>query len=299
MKVNIIAGFLGSGKTTLIQRSLENLGYSEKVAVLVNEFGKVGVDGTLIKRDHIDVIEMPQGCICCSLRSGLLNGILEISRDIGPERLIIEPSGIASPSEVLSVLRDPSLLSIVEVESLTAVVDSSNFLKCLSDLGDYYQYTLEAAQIVILNKVDLINDEELKEIKGLLERLNPEAKILTAIYADIPFHEIFSSQALPLNSSFKPIHHLNFQSFSKVDKENYYEAETIANFFRDLGNGQFGNIIRAKGIFKTKEGGIQVERVFNQMVINPIDAKDSRWSIIGTEINEQLIQEGLAMCRLP
>lgn len=128
MIVNVITGFLGSGKTTFIQNAIAEMGLSEKIAILVNDFGDIGVDGIILNSQSENVVELPHGCICCTLRMELITALEDIIKRFSPERIIIEPSGIASPKQILDILISRKMMSHY---SITCIVDASCFLTLL------------------------------------------------------------------------------------------------------------------------------------------------------------------------
>src|SRR6185369_7745825 len=128
IKTRLVGGFLGAGKTTFILEQLKSAG--TRVAVLVNEFGKLGIDGALIRlQGGIEVIELPGGCICCSQKEGLLESVRSVARQVAPELLLIEPSGVAEISELLQLLSDPSLAGVIRLDTVITVLDCETFLE--------------------------------------------------------------------------------------------------------------------------------------------------------------------------
>ena len=127
MLVNPICGFLGSGKTTLMRRIVGERGGREPMAVIVNEFGDVGIDGALLSGQHVDMIEISAGCLCCTLKGSLVNALEELRDKRGVQRVVIEATGVAQPAEMLDVLGDPALKGSVEIGPMITVVDAAKF----------------------------------------------------------------------------------------------------------------------------------------------------------------------------
>lgn len=296
MKVNIISGFLGSGKTTLIQRILQSLAGHEKVAVLVNEFGKIGIDGEILRQQHVDVVELSQGCICCSLRTDLVKGIEEIYYNFKPDRLLIEPSGIAAPALFLPMFAEEPLSSIINLESLTVIIDLSKFFNSTTGLSDFYQGMIKAAQILVLNKADLVTPVELSGIQEVVKEINPTAKLLVSSYGDVPLAEVLSPQAtIPCIAEEG---HVHFDSYSAIDREHYFDELQLRQVFTELGNGTFGNILRAKGIFRIPGKALLIEFVFGEVSVQELPiGENSRWAIIGKNIDEDRIAETIKACK--
>ncbi|MFP6759508.1 MAG: GTP-binding protein, partial [Alphaproteobacteria bacterium] len=143
MRVNQLYGFLGARKTTLLQRLLDACPPDEKLAVIVNEFGAVGVDGAILEGRAIDTVELPSGCICCSLKGELVDAIAELVEVVSPDRLVIEASGVALPNDIR-----PALASANNVHGPTVtVVDAARFRQMRTSLGLFYTDQIVAAAI--------------------------------------------------------------------------------------------------------------------------------------------------------
>jgi G3E family GTPase len=185
MRVNLLFGFLGSGKTTLAQHLLREQGGMCKTALIVNEFGDVGVDGDILRGTNVDLIELNSGCMCCTLRGSLILAIEELRAKKAVERVIVEATGVAQPGELLETLADPSFTVEHTVGPLVVVVDAAKFLKLEAMLGDFYTRQIELADIVILNKVDLASKEVLQEVEAAVRELNQKATVLFAVQCDV------------------------------------------------------------------------------------------------------------------
>ena len=178
MQVNLLFGFLGSGKTTLAKHLLAERGRDVKTAVIVNEFGEVGVDGDILRGNNIDVVELNSGCLCCTLRGSLMLAVEELRSKAKVERVIVEATGVAQPGELVDSLAGSPLAGEFEFGPLVTVVDAAKFPKLLSMLGDFYLDQIESADIVLVNKIDLLTAEQVKAVTRELREINPDADIL-------------------------------------------------------------------------------------------------------------------------
>ena len=177
MDVLLIAGFLGAGKTTLIQKLLgSSRGRGKKLAVLVNEVGKIGLDGALLSGLNVDVVELTSGCICCSIKTDFFKAVQEIHQRFEPSHLIVEPTGVAQPGEILDVLSQPSLTEFCRVLRIVTIVDAG-FFKAREMLGSFYDRQILGADMILLNKIDLVGRPRAEEIKSRLGEMNPRARI--------------------------------------------------------------------------------------------------------------------------
>jgi G3E family GTPase len=185
MQVNLLFGFLGSGKTTLARHLLQERGNVCKTALIVNEFGDVGVDGDILRGANVDMIELNSGCMCCTLRGSLLLAIEELRAKKKVGRIIVEATGVAQPGDLRETLSDRSFTLEYTLGPIVTVVDAAKFIKLQTMLGDFYTKQIEHADIVVLNKVDLASTQELREVEASVRELNSEACVLFAVQCDV------------------------------------------------------------------------------------------------------------------
>jgi G3E family GTPase len=179
MLVNPICGFLGSGKTTLMRRIIGERGGREPMAVIVNEFGDVGIDGAILSGHSVDMIEISSGCLCCTLKGSLVSALEELRDKKGARRVVIEATGVAQPGEMLDVLADPALKGSVEVGPMVTVVDAAKFMGLKRVLGAFYTDQVRRADVLLLNKTDLAKPEQLEAVRREVTALNPRATVVT------------------------------------------------------------------------------------------------------------------------
>lgn len=184
--VTILSGFLGAGKTTLLNNIL-NADHGLKIAVLVNDFGEINIDAQLVVGVEGETVTLSNGCICCTIRDDLLRAVLTLlQREDRPEYIIVEASGVSDPMAVAMTFRLPELAPLVRLDSVIAVVDADQLLD-LSDHDAMLAYDqIAVADIVILNKIDLITPEYLAQVEAEIYRLVPDTRILRATYARVP-----------------------------------------------------------------------------------------------------------------
>ncbi len=189
MRVNLLFGFLGSGKTTLARRLLQADSRGQKMAVIVNEFGDVGIDGAILngreEGDNIDMVELTSGCLCCTLKGSLLMAVEELRQKSDADLLVIEATGIAEPEEMVETFSDPSFSEIYEMGPMVTVVDSPRFMKIREMLGPFYEAQVRNADTVILNKTDLAAAVDLESLRREVASLNPGADIVFSEQCDV------------------------------------------------------------------------------------------------------------------
>ncbi|OYV40291.1 MAG: hypothetical protein B7Z80_04985, partial [Rhodospirillales bacterium 20-64-7] len=188
--VEITAGFLGAGKTTYMRRRLAELAAQDpaiagKTVVLVNDFASVGIDGSLLNAQGADVVELPNGCICCSLRDDLARQLQETVTRWAPDRVLIEPSGVADIASLIGVMRRPALEPFVRELKVTTLIDGGAFLGDYATLPAHFAAQARLASTLIINKVDLVSAAERRMVAETLRRLNPSVAIATARYGAV------------------------------------------------------------------------------------------------------------------
>lgn len=176
-RLNFLFGFLGAGKTTLVQHILARGQGSERLAVIVNEFGEVGIDGAILSEGNIDLIELTSGCLCCTLRGSLVSAVEELSTKLGATRIVIEATGVAQPHDLIKAFDYPALRSRYRLAPVITVVDCSKFTILMAGLGKFYRAQIEAAGAIILNKIDIASASALEQAGSEIARINPRARI--------------------------------------------------------------------------------------------------------------------------
>ena len=178
-KIDIISGFLGAGKTTLIRKLLEEALADSKVVLIENEFGEIGIDGGFLKDAGIEIKEMNSGCICCSLVGDFGTSLREVLDTYTPERILIEPSGVGKLSDVMKAVQEAMADRDVELNSAVAVVDACKCRMYIKNFGEFFVNQIEHAGTVILSRTDKLNEEKLAACVALVREYNARATIIT------------------------------------------------------------------------------------------------------------------------
>ncbi len=185
-KIDIISGFLGAGKTTLIKKLLDGAFQGEKVVLIENEFGEIGIDGGFLKDAGVEITEMNSGCICCSLVGDFGKALKEVVDRFAPDRIIIEPSGVGKLSDVIKAVQDvQDELTGAELNSFSAVVDASKAKIYMKNFGEFFNNQVESARTIILSRTQNVKEEKLEQVVALLKEHNADAAIITTPWDEL------------------------------------------------------------------------------------------------------------------
>ena len=192
-KIDIISGFLGAGKTTLIKKLLSEAFQGEKVVLIENEFGEIGIDGGFLKDAGIEITEMNSGCICCSLVGDFGTALKEVIDQYHPERIIIEPSGVGKLSDVIKAVQNVQDGTDMVLNSFTTVADANKCKMYMKNFGEFYNNQVENAGTIILSRTADIKEEKLEKAVALLREKNPDAAIITTPWEELDGKQIIKT----------------------------------------------------------------------------------------------------------
>ncbi len=179
-KIDIISGFLGAGKTTLIKKLLDGAFKGEKVVLIENEFGEIGIDGGFLKDAGVEITEMNSGCICCSLVGDFGEALKKVVAQFHPDRIIIEPSGVGKLSDVIKAVQNvEDKLDGAKLNSFSTVVDAQKAKMYIKNFGEFFNNQVESAKTIVLSRTQNLTDEKLEEVVALLKEHNPNAAMIT------------------------------------------------------------------------------------------------------------------------
>ena len=315
--VTILTGFLGSGKTTLLNRILKE-DHGHKIAVIENEFGEVGVDGDLIEKSDEQIVEMNNGCICCTVRGDLIRilGTLKERRDAGSlkfDRVVIETTGMADPGPVAQTFfTDEEIGNYYLLDSIITLVDAKHAPKQLDEFHEA-QEQVGFADRILLSKTDLTKEEEIEKLIKRLKRMNPRAPIKKVDFGNAPIDEVLDIRGFNLNAilALDPDfltdshheHHDEVESFVFKSKKPFDGAK-LENFLSGMIQMHGPDLLRYKGVLWMKGNPRRVVFQGVHMMMGgdmgkpwtKSEAKESVLVFIGKNLPKDLFIAGLEEC---
>ena len=217
-KIDVVSGFLGAGKTTLIKKLLKEALDGSKTVLIENEFGEIGIDGGFLKEAGIEIKEMNSGCICCSLVGDFGASLKEVISTYTPERILIEPSGVGKLSDVLKAVEDVAAELDVQVNSAVAVVDASKAKMYIKNFGEFFINQIQFAGTIILTRTDKVRGEKLEECVQLIREHNSKATIITT-----PLDQLDGKNVLETIEGADTLDEMMREMLKKVQDEHEHE----------------------------------------------------------------------------
>lgn len=306
MHIDVINGLLGAGKTTFLLNLLDQMSIEEKVVVLVNEFGEIGIDGDLLGGQGADVVELPNGCICCSLNADLRNQIRTIAETYQPHRLVIEPTGVATIKNLMGVLRSLSLEKYIDDIRIMLVVDASMIFEILNQNRGFVESQLEMAQVIIINKCDKVSSGEIERIQEFIKNVNSSGQIFLTTFGRVLNNVISDRKAYARKSRRGNGHHhehehelplKKYEQFSKTSS-GIFDPDRLRNLFALIKDERFGPVDRAKGIFRLTDSWVRIDlasREISEVVLEQ-DFNSSKIMVIGTNLEKDILKKEFNSC---
>ena len=292
-KVDIISGFLGAGKTTLISKLLKEALPDEQVVLIENEFGEIGIDGGFLKESGVEIREMNSGCICCSLVGDFGTSLKEVVDKYHPDRIIIEPSGVGKLSDVIKAVKDLHIENEIRLNSASTVADASKVKMYMKNFGEFFNNQIEHAGTIILSRTQNVSEDKLKKAIEMIRSLNADAHIITTPWDSLDGKQILAAMENVTNLELEMLaeqaektheehehehhhhdgecchhdhdhehhhhegHHHADDVFTSWGEEtpNKYDKEALDAILKKLANtNEYGSILRAKGMLPANDG---------------------------------------------
>ena len=297
MRATIVYGFLGAGKTTLLRSLVPRLAAVESTALLVNEFGIEGVDQVVQASDDLTVRQLVGGCVCCEVRGDLMVALDEIHRSVRPDRLVIEPTGLASPDTLAHVFASPSVRSLVLVDSVITVLDATRYALARDHLGEFFPNQVRDADLVLVNKTDAAGDAQRRDARVWARSLNPRAAIVDTVFCNVDSDLLLAAVRQGRARRAGPGDDVDFDSRVPHDDlaasglerlvldTSALPAERVDAFVGDLAAGAFGDVVRAKGFVPDAAGCALVDVVLGAWEVRRFGPAPLYIDVIGRNLN--------------
>ena len=326
-EITIISGFLGAGKTTLIKKLLEEVFQGEKIVLIENEFGEIGIDGGFLKEAGIQVNEMNSGCICCSLVGDFGTALKEVLDTYAPDRILIEPSGVGKLSDVVKAVENVAGSMDVHIDSSIVVVDGKKCRMYMKNFGEFFNNQVEHAGTIVLSRTQSMTEEKLAGAVELLRSRNAQATMITTPWNELDGEKILEAMRHAELSMEDHDHHHDHEhdhehgedctcgchDHDHHDHDHHhhhhadevftswgaetprrYSAEELDTILEELGSSEkYGGILRAKGILQNTDGSwMQFDFVPEEHEVRQGSADyTGRLCVIGSGLNEEALKE--------
>ena len=324
-KIEIISGFLGAGKTTLIKKMLQEAFAGEKIVLIENEFGEIGIDGGFLKEAGIQITEMNSGCICCSLVGDFGTALKEVIETYAPDRILIEPSGVGKLSDVTKAVQGVAEHQPVELNSSVTVVDGQKCRMYMKNFGEFFNNQVEHAGTIVISRTQKMTDEKLDACVKMLREKNPTATIITTPWDELKGEQILAAmqhQDLLMRTQHVHLeehhhhdhgegctcgchdhehhhHHADevFNSWGRETVRKYTEEELNTILTALSTDDDCGIILRAKGIVPCQDGGwLHFDMVPEEFEIRHGEADyTGRLCVIGAHLDEEELSRLFAL----
>ena len=341
-KIDIVSGFLGAGKTTLIKKLLAEAYPGEKLVLIENEFGEINIDGGFLKESGIQISEMSAGCICCSLVGDFGKALKDVQAQFHPDRILIEPSGVGKLSDVIvavenTAAEDPEL----KLNSFVTVADATKVKVYMKNFGEFYNNQIESAGTIILSRTQKLTEEKLQAAVAMLREKNPDAAIITTPWDELDgktilraiekvslADELLAKMRAEHEAEEAEHHHHHhdedehehhhhhdhdedecddpdccchdhhhhhhadevFTSWG-VETPKTFTAQGIEHILEELDSGEYGKILRAKGIVNGEDGWLEFDYVPEEHDVRSGHPDyTGRLCVIGAELKEDALK---------
>ena len=316
-KVDIISGFLGAGKTTFIKQLINQAFAGEKLVLIENEFGEIGIDGGFLKDAGIEITEMNSGCICCTLVGDFSEALKKVLEEYQPDRVIIEPSGVGKLSDIVKAIEDVKKDADIEIDGRITVVDGKKAKLYLKNFGEFFKDQVEHASTIVISRTQAMSDDKIEECVHMLREENKEAAIISTPWEQLGKEAI--AHALEKGSKLAGLleetcgqeccdhehhhheheacghehhHHHADEIFTSWGKEtaHKYTKEELDFMLKALSETEaYGTVLRSKGIIQMSDGSW---RQFD-LVPQEYEVREGqpdytgRLCVIGTDLKEE------------
>ena len=302
-QIYIISGFLGAGKTTLIQKLLAETLKDKRVALIENDFGEISVDAALLQASGIEIKEINAGCICCSLSGDFAAALQELLQHFSPEILIIEPSGVGKLSDTIKVCHTEKVQQLAEIKQKITVVDVKRCQTYLENFGEFFEDQIQHADSILLSRTEQF-PAEIASASAEIQRLNPHAVLFSGAWQSISSHQLLTGTALPAQHDVHTAHHHchdgcchhghhhaeDIFDTVTIALKGTWHADEIKDKILHAAKGS-GKLLRAKGIFPTQNGYLTLQYLPDDLQLTPSAVSGETLCLIGQALSRSELQK--------
>ena len=323
-KIDIISGFLGAGKTTLIKKLLADAYASEQIVLIENEFGEIGIDGGFLEEAGIEIREMNSGCICCSLVGDFEEALKKVITEYHPDRIVIEPSGVGKLSDVITAIEKASHACDLQIEARTTVADANKCMMYMKNFGEFFNNQIEHATAILLSRTQNMSEAKLTKIVEKIKEHNPNAAIITTPWDELSGKDIIdvmhgADWLIDFVEEQKHHHdhecdcghhHEHHYHDHECDCGHHHHAEEVftsiggetvhvfsknelENVLHELAHHEtYGTILRAKGMLKGENEWFYFDLVPEEVEIRiGKPCYTGRFVVIGSNLDEEALKK--------
>ena len=296
IKVDVISGFLGAGKTTMIKKLLDEDVLGEGIAIIENEFGDINIDEDRLKKSGIEIRSISSGCICCTLSGDFHMALEKLIREYNPKRIIIEPTGVGRLSDIISIVNMIKRSENVELNMTMTIVDTVEFEDYIEVFGDFFTDQIQHANIIALSKSQLVDKVSVNKVIDSIRKINPKANIIATPWDELEAKYIIDIPKLNDDYSHHHDHEENSGSesfeFCSFETMKTYSKKNLELILSSLNNPIYGKVLRAKGaLLNTDRKWVNFD--FVPKGSNVIEGKVKtigQVTVIGKELNKETIK---------
>ena len=329
-KIDIFSGFLGAGKTTLIKKLIAEAYAGQKLVLIENEFGEIGIDGGFLKEAGIEITEMNSGCICCSLVGDFREALKKVIDQYQPDRILIEPSGVGKLSDVTKAVQGIAAERDVQLNSFVTVADVNKVRLYMKNFGEFYNDQISHANAIILSRTGAASEDKIARAVAMIREKNPEATIVTTDWSQLKGEQIVDAmeskrdfvkelleetQVCPECGHDHEHHHHDHDEECGCDHDHDHDhhhhhhadevftswgretarvftEEEIRTALEELDSGKYGVVLRAKGILPGANGWIYFDHVPGEADVRGGAADvTGRLCVIGSKLDEAALEQ--------
>ncbi|MBZ2174711.1 GTP-binding protein [Schnuerera sp. xch1] len=291
VKIDIISGFLGAGKTTMIKKLLDANVLGDSIAMIENEFGDISIDSNRLEESGVEIKSISSGCICCTLSGDFQIAIKELIKEHSPNRIIIEPTGVGRLSDIISTVNMTKKFEDIDIDLAMTIVDALEFEDFIEVFGDFFKDQIQYANVIALSKTQLTDESKVNNVINSIRDINPNANIIATSWDDLEAKDILDAAKSNKENKDICVHDgydcdhehdheedsANTFDYCSIETMKTYSEEELTSILNSLNDPMYGKVLRAKGsLLRTDKKWLDFD-----FTPNNFDTKEERVKTIG------------------